>query len=262
VDSFFDLIKVNDNDEYSAQASLRVVRIGEALFLLRNAIGFDDLCRRFSQRDLRSTFYESYAAKLFLIAGYQVIFLPEIGVRGADFDFSSEANNVHINVEVTALTGLEFRPNTILNALEHKRGQVPRDAAAVIVCIIPETWPHIDDDNMHTEISSVISRFFRNTQRINVVLFVQEAHLKFNTDGSLGGYVIFERPFINMNARHKTKSLDAVWSRSISDDLRDYLLNPSAIRDSAKMAALRAETRSSEFFRWVDSLQSLGKSNA
>ena len=51
----------------------RVLLIGETLFLMRSSPGFTEFCRRMRGRDLRSTYFEMYAARMFLEGGYEVI---------------------------------------------------------------------------------------------------------------------------------------------------------------------------------------------
>src|SRR5260370_32948508 len=99
----------------------RVIIIGETLFLMRSAPGFAEFCRRLSGRDLRSTYFEIYAARMFFEGGYEVGARPEVGVRGDDCDFDASQDGETVNVEVTALTPGQFSVKNIENALQHKR---------------------------------------------------------------------------------------------------------------------------------------------
>jgi hypothetical protein len=78
----------------------RVLLIGETLFLMRSSPGFAEFCRRMRGRDLRSTYFEMYAARMFLEGGYEVRAKPEVGVRREDFDFQAIADGETVNVEV------------------------------------------------------------------------------------------------------------------------------------------------------------------
>ena len=59
-------------------------------------------------RDLRSTYYEMYAARMFFEGGYEVRAKPEVGIRREDFAFQASADGETVNVEVTALTAESF----------------------------------------------------------------------------------------------------------------------------------------------------------
>jgi hypothetical protein len=52
--------------------SCRVLEIGEILFNLRNVVGFSEICRRL-KRDLRSGFFETFAARLFFDEGLRYL---------------------------------------------------------------------------------------------------------------------------------------------------------------------------------------------
>jgi hypothetical protein len=64
-------------------------------------------------RDLRSTYFEAYAARMFFERGYEIRARPEAGVRGEDFDFQAVRGEETVNVEVTALTPSEFSLQTV-----------------------------------------------------------------------------------------------------------------------------------------------------
>jgi hypothetical protein len=88
---------------------LRVILIGETLFLLRNCSGFSEICFRLKERDFRASYYEMLAAKLFIRTGFDIQMKPEkqSGPEqkklGEHFDFTAVRRRVAINAEVTAL---------------------------------------------------------------------------------------------------------------------------------------------------------------
>src|SRR5882757_5272122 len=67
---FLNLRKTTGGGIWWGYAS-RVLIIGETLFLLRSSPGFAEFCRRLSGRDLRSTYFELYAARMFFEGGYE-----------------------------------------------------------------------------------------------------------------------------------------------------------------------------------------------
>jgi hypothetical protein len=73
-DKFFNAVKVNEAGDFSAHYPLNVLRLADTLFTLRLTPGFGEICKRFSGRDLRSTYFEAAVARRFVD-------------RGADLDF-------------------------------------------------------------------------------------------------------------------------------------------------------------------------------
>jgi hypothetical protein len=256
VDQFLGKQIVADSDNFHARYPLKVLRIGETLFLLRKCHGFNDLCRRFRQRDLRSTFYEASVARMFLMAGFAPAFRQEICEKGYDFDFVANKDEEIVNVEVTALTAQEFSSTTIMNALETKRRQLSKDNASVIVCVFPDEWRSNNDLDINIEIEQLVIKFLRNTGRVNVVVFSQDINIDIRDNGSIGMYYSIRKPIRNINPRFPTASLDFLFSDQPSAPVSaiNAAQNPSQLLNNIEsIAAIADETRISEFWRWVDS---------
>jgi hypothetical protein len=124
-DPYLKAEKINQEGGISYVFPLRVLLMGETLFLLRSCDGFDDMCRRLKeQRDLRSAFYELRVARIFFDAGFNINVRPEINKLGEDFDFEASQRDLKINVEVTALKEKEFYEETAFNALDRKENSL------------------------------------------------------------------------------------------------------------------------------------------
>jgi hypothetical protein len=132
-----------------------------------------------------------------------------------------------------------------LNALCQKRRQLSTDAPAVVYCVIPENWSRsaIDwDDFLH----KVVSQFFRDTTRVNAVVFWMEQHIV--VDGGRGAALtVIRKPYVNDNARHPLNA-SLFFSGQRSEPFRE------ALADANKLSALEEASYNSEFFRWVDYL--------
>ena len=212
----------------------RVVIIGETLFLMRSAPGFSEFCRRLSGRDLRSTYFEIYAARMFFEGGYDVGARPEVGVRGKDFDFYASRDGETINVEVTDLTPVEFSSQNVENALHHKRKQLPDTNPAIIFCILPESWSATP---MGVALGTLTKSFFAGTRRVSAVVYVIEQHVEWEKDGKIGHLSIQHLCLQHPNPRMP------ISSTSFFDDTWDVNpTNPPTMR------------RENEFFQWADSL--------
>lgn len=216
----------------------RVVLIGETPFLMRSSPGFSEFCRRMRGRDLRSTYFEMYAARMFLEGGYEIRAKPETGVRGEDFDFQAVADGETINVEVTALTAKNFSPQTVENALYQKRKQLPDADPSIIFCVLPESW--VTTENLGPILGELTKRFFEGTGRVSAVVFAVEMHAT-EKDEPIGEFWIHHVCLLHPNPRRPIRSLaffnNDAWKKTVV-----------APGESPTMR------RESEFFQWVDSI--------
>jgi hypothetical protein len=215
----------------------RVILIGETLFLMRSTPGFPEFCRRMAVRDLRSTYFESYAARMFIEGGYQVFARPESGVRGKDFDFQAVRDGETVNVEVTALTAPNFAPETVKNALQQKRKQLPDTDPAIVFCILPESW--WASQSLGPPLTKIVEQFFERTRRIAAVVFVIEKHFDFEKDGPVGYLSIQHLCLSHPNPRQPVSSLDFF---------------KTAWEHTASATGEATQRRENEFFWWVDSI--------
>ncbi|MCP1833707.1 MULTISPECIES: hypothetical protein [Bradyrhizobium] len=216
----------------------RVLLIGETLFLMRSCPGFSEFCRRMRGRDLRSTYYQMYAARMFLEGGYDVRAKPEVGIRREDFDFQAIADGETVNVEVTALTAESFPIQTIENALNHKRKQLPDTDASIIFCVLPESWA--TTENLGPSLGELTERFFHRTRRVTAVVFVVEMHVS-GTDEPVGNFWIHHACLLHPNPRRPIRSFGFF----ANDAWEPTYVAPDG---SPTMR------RESDFFRWVDSI--------
>jgi hypothetical protein len=239
-DPFFDA-QLNPAGGVGYEFSVRVQMIGETLFLLRNCTGFSEFCRRFRNRDFRSTYFELCAARMMHHESFDLLARPEIGIKGEDFDFRAVRASEQVNVEVTALTAPEFAARTVANALETKRKQLPTDAPSVIFCVYPERWNAVSD--LEPQLSQIADDLFGRSKRINIVVFMTEFH--FTEDGSTAGTM-----FTTFRVERHAAPRFEIQSPMLFTTKPRFL-------DIVSEAGLRTDAppfRDSEFYRWLDSL--------
>jgi hypothetical protein len=250
-DPFLAATKVNTQGDIWYGFPLRVILVGETLFLLRSCKGFGEICRRLKTRDLRPAYYEMLAAKMFFRAGFEIDVRPERGRLGSDFDFTAIREGVIVNVEVTALQEKEFYERTAINALRKKRQQLPPDNPSVIFCVIPPQWEKIGKD-MNAWAATVAKNFLSSTQRVNVLVFEVERHIDTSAERSRGAFIIISKPFANPKPRFPC-NLDFVFhARGPSAGVTETI--ESTVGNSTAMQALANQLRTGEFYEWVDSL--------
>ena len=124
--------------------SIGLLSIGESLFLLRSTSDFGEICRRFKDRDLRSTFFELFAAMLFHNRNLKYMYVLKLIRKEKTLIFRCHVLGRLLIVEVTALTVPDASLKTIHNALEAKRKQLPTDAPSIVFYVFPKTWNRAD----------------------------------------------------------------------------------------------------------------------
>lgn len=251
-DPFFDppgQVAIDDDDDLWLAHANRAVLIAETLFLLRSSPGFSEQRKRLEKRPLRPTFFEMLAAKQFLKAGFTISARPESGQLGDDFDFTATHDDQTINVEVTALTAHEPSEETILNALNTKRQQLPANAPAIVYCVIPERWTQNAEINWAELLQKTARKFLRGTRRINAIVFWVEQHVR-RTDGQRGAALLLVRiPYFNDAPRNAIRNIEALYDGKphVSTALK-------ALATGQGINEFEKETYDSAFFRWIDYL--------
>jgi hypothetical protein len=245
-DPFLGWNKANARGEH--EFPVRIISIGETLFVLRNCKGFPEICRRLKEHDLRSAYYEMLAAKIFFRAGFEIEMWPAKQVLGEDFDFTAVRKQFAINVEVTALKEKDFYEKTAINAIHWKRRQLPKDKPAVIFCVIPAQWENLGFD-INEWTASVADKFFRSgSRRVNRLVFYLERLTK-GTSG--GGWITIMKTYDHPNP-YFSCNLDHIFEMSGKSELMQLIIEDSI--DNPELAkSFARQSRTGEFYEWVDS---------
>lgn len=192
------------------------------------------------QRDFRSSFYELTAPRAFLLKGYQIRLVEPTSQKGADFDFLAYREDERINAEVTALTRPEFSEESALSALNKKRKQLPKNAPAVIFCVVPEKWLQPFDTTVE-RFDKLANAFMRSTARINALHFGIVKPPVITLDGKSGYHGLYIRSYYNDAPRIPWEN-----ARNIFQDIPiPGVLDPDRIQ----------KQRAHEFYSWVDSFE-------
>jgi len=220
----------------------RILAIGDTLFALRDSEGFDIFCTRLRQQKIRATFFEAFAARMFTDLDFRITFRAETGAKGQDFDFVATRGDVTVNVEATTLSGPQYSSDTVRNAIEQKRRQLSRDAPGVVFVVVPEEWFVGRHDEVMQLLRGDVNDAFRQTERINAVVFLNEVHEDFGLPdrGHLG--YMFDA-CLHREPRYPLIELIAF--------IDGTLHRPEASPEEARLAALQTVHQDSPFFRWA-----------
>jgi hypothetical protein len=257
IDPFLGSHRKDENDQIWYGFPLRVILIGETLFMLRNCSAFEEICARLKERDLRSSYYEMLVAKMFIRVGFDVLMRKEsepgiVKKKGEEFDFTAVRGRTSIAVEVTALKEKEFYEKTAANALHHKRTQLPKDKPTIIFCVLPPHWENLGF-NLNEWTANVANEFFLSgSRRVNKLVFYIERHIDRSSSGHGGGFITVALGYDHPNPYFSYNFDPIVELRGRSEITA--LQMGEAFENPESMAAILKITRAGEFFEWVDSL--------
>jgi hypothetical protein len=177
----------------------RVITLADAIFGLRASVGHDSMVRRLRERDVKACYFEATTAAQFIDDGFSVAITNEVGVRGADFDFSAICGCQNIAVEVAARDDGQLSVQTIANTLKGKRSQFPKDRPGILVIVLPDEWAQ--NTAVAEQILTNTTRQFlaRDTQRINAVAYVWSRTILLPQGRVIADAI---RPYFNPNPRH------------------------------------------------------------
>jgi hypothetical protein len=146
--------------------SIRVIHLAEMIFNLQKVAGLDEVLVKIRTGDVESGFAELEAAKLLYKYGIAFRFVETQGVRRKDYDLEFFHHNgmlvcadTKCKLETTDLTS-----NTIKNALNGARDQLPNDKPGYVFVKVPQDW--LASSGFFEEFDALSKAFFRGTGRV------------------------------------------------------------------------------------------------
>jgi hypothetical protein len=233
-ESMFSSFQIQDSD----MTEIRLIWLGASLFSVRNDAIMPELCRRLKEREMRSTFFEISAASFCKELGYYVAPSQGKPKLGLDFDFLIKGTRTepHINVEVTELQASSFDVRRMVNSLNNKRKQLPKNEPSILICYLPHTWTD-NAASFDAGLDEVADRFFRGSKRVNALCFSVEIFIP-----AIRVHSVRFIAHWNKAAGHRSESLESI--------LIAYhkKLGPSPTYEETQFGRIH------EFKCWVDSL--------
>lgn len=144
----------------------RTVDLGELLFNLQTIEGFDGCVDRLRTESIESVLAELDVARMLYINDHQFQFIKPSGQTGNDYDFKVNFTDGRIAC-VEAKCNLETQEvnlNTIKNALDKARSQLPKDQPGIIFVKLPSLW--LDQVDFQRQSIELAQTFLRATGRI------------------------------------------------------------------------------------------------
>jgi hypothetical protein len=178
----------------------RVVDISEMLYNLQHIPGIESVIERIQKDSIEAFTAELQAAKWLFYNEIPFRFVKRSGQKGADFDALAVIKEQEVACEFKCkLEEKEFSINTIDNTLRSARKQLPQDKPSVIFVKIPENWT-IRKAN-ESLLEATVQKFFRDTERVNSVVFHWEEWQLF--ENRQAGKGVRLREMLNPNSKFK-----------------------------------------------------------
>jgi hypothetical protein len=242
-DPFFE--RPGPTDPVTWQYQARITSFADTLYALRVIEGFDIFCKRLRDQEAQASFYEGFSARMFLELGYRIKVRPSTGIKGEDFDFIASKGDLTVNGEVTTLQGDSYSSETVLNALEKKRKQLPKEEPGVIFIVVPESWYEPGWRPVSEALREDAAEFCGKTRRINAIIVVSEEHETFGMEAR--GWLGFRfDPILHADPRNPVAELDDFFHKLDGGGK----VKPEAQR-LAEMESIRTD-QNSEFFLWAE----------
>jgi hypothetical protein len=161
----------------SAEATMQVFRttdLGELLFNLQDVTGFDALMERMKTGDAESYMAELRIGRLLYVNDVKFRFNVPHGRSQEDYDLEIVhpgggilCADTKCKIETT-----QFSENSIRNALDKARKQLPPEGAGMIYLLVPGHWLEVPDSQQ--KMIETAQDFLRTTGRVVMVTYYAE----------------------------------------------------------------------------------------
>jgi hypothetical protein len=152
----------------------RVVALGEMVFNLQHVPGGRERVARIARSSLEVAVSDLEAARLLALNGHSFRFVPERGVKGADYDIELSRELTTLCCESKCkLEATVLSEATIFNSLRNAADQLPNDAPGVVFVKLPESW--VRSSTIAASAPAALRGFFsRSGRTVEVVLHWEE----------------------------------------------------------------------------------------
>jgi hypothetical protein len=160
-------ISLDQTSQAEIQA-LRLVDLAELLINLQDIDGFSELTERIKTSDVESSLAELHVGRLLYINDANFRFVIPHGKKGNDYDLEITYPDGEIVCGETKckIESTQLSTNTISNALQKARGQLPEDRPGIIFLMFPQQWLEASSRRETTILMVATAiEFFRGTSK-------------------------------------------------------------------------------------------------
>lgn len=163
----------------------RIIDLADSLFLLQDSEGFNVMVESLREVSpmkpdviLMDKIAELTVAKLVVKSGHEAAFVECTGKKGRDFDLQINlggATNIIAETKCKRVRTAD-RARSLGNTLGKARRQLSREKPGVLFVQLPTIW--VEDSEFAVEAKKVVRHFFRNTSRVNAIVFFWEEWIR------------------------------------------------------------------------------------
>lgn len=151
----------------------RIVEVSEMLFNFQDISGIENVIEKIKKDKVEPYVAELQSAKLLYSNKTPFFFNNPSNQKGLDYDLIITVKDLEIPCEIECkIENRNFSENTIRETLRHAKNQLPKGKSSVIFVKLPEKWSFQED--IQDKLSNVLNDFFRQTTRINSVIYFWE----------------------------------------------------------------------------------------
>jgi len=193
----------------------RWIRFAECILNLQQIEGFNILLNDIKAGNFDSRFHELEAASFLHRRDIPISFVKPQSVKGSDYDILISEPEIHVEIkgkqESTKLSN-----KTIINSLNKARKQILSSKPGVIFIKIPQSW--VSEKDSESIISTSVSYFFKNTERILAVIIIW---VEIQTDSGMYRPIYKFRSYINKKSSQYALNEHCI--EKINSDLKQGL---------------------------------------
>lgn len=182
VKEYFKTNSSHQADRYKYQ--FRISKLAEYIFNLQDVQGIDEIIARLSLDTIEATFAELACGAFLYRHSIPFNFVKPEGIKGENYDIEiTTPNELQICCEVKSKKeDATLSVKTIKNSLKTAQRQLPNKKPGVIFLKIPEEW--VFDSTITETFQSILTEFFRNSNRIVAIIVRWEEQTFFPDDQS------------------------------------------------------------------------------
>ena len=163
-----DYLNLQGHLPYKALSLYRVQELARRLYQLQSFDWFDQVREAVRTRELSGASFELDVLWLLQIAAFDVQARKEIGVHGADFDFSAWTNGENIPIEAKAKEDrTPWSKRTVVNTVKAAARQLPKGRTGLLFIRIPTAWI---GSQLEAEYTDALAEGVRQTSRVGAII--------------------------------------------------------------------------------------------
>lgn len=187
-DDFFRVVFEDEKSHDPYVQSFRITDLAELFFNLQNIEGFDSCISKMQNDIAQPTYAELDIGRMIYCNDWPFKFIVPQQKKRLDYDYEiTLQDGLVICADAKCkLESTQLSEETIVDSLDHAKGQFPEDRPAIVIVKIPQQW--MENENHAAVVLSATNKFFPTCDYIvSVVYYISPLNMrgKFMNHGHL-----------------------------------------------------------------------------